>query len=87
MTSSDTLALIVLVCILVLALGGAIGLKKLSDHQDSSDRQEKLVLAVIKESTISQRLMTCIMSIPQDKREDEYRKPDSFCHRMSAPQQ
>jgi len=86
MQSSDIVGLIVLLCLVVMGVMGAKGLRMISDHQDSSEKLDKLVLSVIQESTKSQRLMTCIMSIEQSKREPEYRDPDSFCHKMAAPQ-
>jgi len=86
MQSSDVIGLIVLLCLIVGGVIGAKGLKMLSDHQDASEKLDKMVLSVIQESTKSQRLMTCIMSIEQNKREPEYRDPDSFCHKMASPQ-
>ena len=33
----------------------------------------------------AQTLMTCIISLPEARREEEYRQANSFCRRMSTP--
>lgn len=41
--------------------------------------------AAQKDSTKQQRLMNCIISQPQEKREAEFSASNSFCQRMSSP--
>lgn len=37
----------------------------------------------VERSTKAQRLMTCIISLPQERREQEFTQSNSFCQRMA----
>ena len=56
----------------------AIGLHKLETVQANS-----ALVGALKEQAAAQRMMTCVISVPQDRREIEFVQPESFCKRMS----
>lgn len=37
----------------------------------------------IRQNAVAQRLMACIISMPQERREQEFTQPNSFCRRMA----
>lgn len=80
----------------VVAILSAIGVCLLAYmlfiHGEQAKETNAAVAASIKElasaqrnSVAAQREMTCIISLPQEKREAEFAAPYGFCKRMSAP--
>ena len=59
-------------------------------HEESSrSRAENnanmnMLAAAIKDFASAQREMACIIALPQDRREEEYRSPLSFCRRLGS---
>lgn len=49
------------------------------------NKQMDALSGAIKEFAAAQREMACIISLPQDKREAEYRSPFGLCKRMGVP--
>ena len=83
MRPAEVIALVSLFALVIISISGGVLIKKLNDHQNDSDLQDSRVLSILKENVSSQRMMTCIMSISQERRELEYRDPNSFCHQMA----
>lgn len=62
------------------------------EHMDQTKMTSEAFISVMKEQTAAQRettkqqrLMSCIISRPQDVREQEFSSPNSFCQRMAGP--
>jgi hypothetical protein len=53
-------------------------------HETSSVLAQKRFIIAIREAAIAQRLQTCILAQPQEKREQEYLAPNGFCRQMAA---
>lgn len=83
MHPSEIIAAVTAFMLVVVTIGGGVILSKLDNHQQDAGKQDKLIYGILQETAQSQRLMTCIMSIQQEKREVEYRDPNSFCNQMA----
>ena len=62
------------------------------EHTAQANQSTDQFISVMKEHTVAQRetakqqrLMACIISRPQDVREQEFSSPNSFCQRMAGP--
>lgn len=79
--------------IAILALIGiALMAYTLWDHKVDAKSSVELFISAMKEQTVAQRestkqqrLMACIISQPQEKREQEFTSVNGFCQRMSNP--
>lgn len=74
--------IIALGCICVTVFGAVV----LYQHHALTESAMGQLQAVLKELAAAQREMTCIMSLPQEKREQQYLSQDSFCKRMARMQ-
>lgn len=75
---------------IITLIGIALMVYALWDHKaDAKATSDAFVSAVRdmtvaqRESTKQQRLMACIISKPQEAREQEFASPNSFCRRMA----
>lgn len=80
----DTIALFILIGMIAVIAGGIQVYKTIVDHQTHTEGWEKTFISAIKEAAMAQRMQTCILSVPQEKREQEYMSPNSFCRQMAA---
>lgn len=53
------------------------------DHQTDSKANAQVVQHYLKQNVESQRMMNCLLSLPQEERYKEYRSPNSFCKSIS----
>ncbi len=80
---SDIIALLTLLGVCGMVFVGLQITKLLADHDlHSADIQGRFVNS-IREAAMAQRMNTCILSLPQDKREQEYMQPNGFCRQMA----
>jgi hypothetical protein len=54
--------------------------------RDARAKQIELITGAIRDMAGAQREMACIISLPPDKREQEYQSPFGRCKRMGAMQ-
>ena len=57
-----------------------------ASQKDITAKRYSELGAILKNQVASQKLMTCIISMPQERREQEYSQPNSFCRRMAESQ-
>ena len=55
----------------------------LGEHAIEAHASWAEVTVAIKEAAKSNRMQTCILSVSQEKREQEYMSPNGFCKQMS----
>ena len=81
-----------LIGLLTLCLVGVVLFLVLRSHdsaaiqRDTTAKRYGELGAILKNQVASQKLMTCIISVPQERREQEYSQPNSFCRRMAEGQ-
>ena len=81
---SDLIGLLTLVCVIGIGFLGWMTFDAVGRQGIEAAKSSDMVAASIKQSASAQRLMTCIISIPQERREQEFMQPNSFCQRMST---
>lgn len=55
----------------------------MGEHKIETKHAMESVASSIKENARAGRLMTCIISMPQERREQEFTQLNSFCQRMA----
>jgi hypothetical protein len=83
---SDMIGLITLCLVIGLSLFAFYAYDIAKSHSGDAVESSKQISVSIKQSAAAQRLMTCIISLPQERREQEFTQPNSFCQRMSSLQ-
>ena len=63
---------------------GAI-VKEVAAQRKESEETNRALIGVMKNVATSNRMTSCIISQPQDKRERQFTEPNSLCRRLSAP--
>lgn len=58
----------------------------LYEHKGDTKTSESSLAAAIKEQAAAQRLMSCLISLPQDQRKREFASESSFCRQLSRMQ-
>ena len=81
---SDLIALLTFVVVLATAVLVWQASEAGTRHTAETADVNKAIAGSIKQSASAQRLMTCIISLPQERREQEFTQPNSFCQRMSS---
>lgn len=67
----------------LLAVGVGIMAYILWDHQRDARENAQTVQHYLKQNVEAQRMMNCLLSLPQEERYKEYRSPNSFCKSIS----
>lgn len=80
----DIISLLTLLGVVTMLWGGAQILRAVSDHEMRTDTINVAISGAIKEASRSQRMMTCILALPQEKRELEFMQPNSWCKQMAS---
>jgi len=83
---SDMIGLITLCIVLGLSFFAAYAYEIAGAHRAETVKSSEQISVSIKQNASAQRLMTCIISLPQERREQEFTQPNSFCQRMSSLQ-
>ncbi len=81
---SDMIGLLTFVGVLWIGSIGWMTFDAVGKQEINAVKASDNIAASIKQSASAQRLMTCIISLPQDRREQEFTQPNSFCQRMSS---
>lgn len=81
---SDMIGLLTLCGVIAIGFLGWITLDAVGKQAVSSERSNDAIASAIKQSAVAQRMTTCIISLPQERREQEFTQPNSFCQRMST---
>lgn len=55
----------------------------LDKHNVAAALSESKLSVAIQSTAIAQRMQTCILSVPQERREQEYMSTNGFCRQMS----
>jgi hypothetical protein len=55
----------------------------LYEHKSETATSTALLTGAIRELSAAQREMTCVISLPQERRELEFNSPNSLCKRIS----
>ncbi|MBU2249143.1 MAG: hypothetical protein KKD77_20520 [Gammaproteobacteria bacterium] len=63
---------------------GAI-VKEVAAQRKEANETNRELIGALKSVAISNRMTSCIISQPQDKRERQFTEPNSLCRRLSAP--
>jgi len=80
---SDIISLLTLLGVAGILFFGWMIVQLLGQHNlDSNAAQNKFANA-LRESAQAQRMNTCILSLPQEKREQEYMQANGFCRQMA----
>jgi len=83
---SDMIGLITLCIVVALGFFALYAYDIANAHRIETMKSSEQIAISIKQSASAQRLMTCIISLPQERREQEFTQPNSFCARMSSLQ-
>ena len=59
--------------------------KEVVAQRKDSEETNKALINALKSVATSNRMTSCIISQPQDKRERQFTEPNSLCKRLSAP--
>ena len=59
--------------------------KEAAEQRRGSDETNKALISALKSVATAQKMTSCIISQPQDKRERQFTEPNSLCRRLSAP--
>lgn len=81
---SDMIGLLTLIVVIAIGFLGWQTIDALGTHKVEAAQSNTALTGAIKNLAQSQRMMTCILSQPQDKREQEFIQPNSFCQRMAS---
>ena len=69
----------------------AIGAQRVESVKENTEQRREIaetnraLLGAIRNLATAQRLTSCIISVPQEKRERQFTEANSLCRRMSAP--
>ena len=80
---SDMIGLLTLIGVLGIGFLGWMTFDAVGKQGVEASKMSSNIAVSIKQSASAQRLMTCIISIPQERREQEFMQSNSFCSRMS----
>ncbi len=80
---SDMIGLLTLMGVIVAGVLGWQTFAAVGKQTAAAAESSQSIAVSIKQSASAQRLMTCIISLPQDRREQEFTQPNSFCQRMA----
>jgi hypothetical protein len=81
--SSDLIGLCTLLGVTAAIYFSWQSLQTLSEHAKQANTVNVEIAASIKDAAKAQRMMTCILSVSQEKREQEFMSPNGFCKQMS----
>ena len=81
---SDMIGLLTFCGVLGLGFLGWQTMEAVGSHKKETATSNENIAISIKQSAAAQRLMTCIISLPQERREQEFTQANSFCQRMSS---
>src|SRR3990167_9995834 len=76
---ADMTGLLTLCIVIGLAFFAAYAYDIANAHRAETSKSGDQIAASIKQNASAQRLMTCIISLPQERREQEFTQPNSFC--------
>ena len=80
---SDLIALLTLLGVVSALYLVWMSLQVLSSHEHQANAVNQEIAASIKEAGRAQRMMTCVISLSQEKREQEFMQQNSFCKQIS----
>ena len=80
---SDMIGLLTLIGVIAVGFLGWQTFEAVATQSVTAADSSRTIAVSIKQSASAQRLMTCIISLPQERREQEFTQPNSFCSRMS----
>ena len=81
---SDMIGLLTLCGVIGLGFLGYLTIESSAAHKVETEKSNNNIAIAIKQSASAQRMMTCIISLPQERREQEFMQANSFCQRMSV---
>lgn len=82
--TSDLIGIITLLGVAATAYSSLQNAQAVTDHKIESKAINESIANSIKEGAKAQRMMTCIISMPQERREKEFTESNSFCTRMAT---
>jgi len=80
---SDMISLLTFVGVIVLSIFSWKTAEAITEHKIITIDSNKQMVDSIKEAAAATRLMTCILSVAQERRENEFTQLNSFCRSMS----
>lgn len=81
---SDLLGILTFLGVIATIYFGLQALRTADAHGREAKEVGQSIAASIKDGARAQRMMTCIISMPQERREQEFTQPNSFCSRIAA---
>lgn len=84
MRISDLIGLFTLLGVVTMMWSGVQLVQSITEHEVQTHSTNKEIITSIKEAAKAQRMNTCILSVSQDKREQEFMQPNGFCARISS---
>ncbi len=57
--------------------------QSLTEHEKQANVVSMEIATSIRDAARSQRMMTCILSVSQERREQEFMQPNGYCHQIS----